>query len=57
MNQFVSLVAILIVINSFFSIIPFLFPRAPREIILPYQLWFNTLVVFIAVLPSNVGNM
>jgi len=57
MNKLLSLVVILILINSFFSFIPFLIPRAPREIILPYQLWFNTLIVFLIILPNNVGIM
>jgi hypothetical protein len=57
MNKFLILVVILILINSFFSFIPFLMPRASREIILPYQLWFNTLIVFLIILPNNVGIM
>jgi len=57
MNKFLILVVILILINSFFSFIPFLMPRVSREIILPYQLWFNTLIVFLIILPNNVGIM
>jgi len=55
MNKIISLVAFLIIINAIFSFVPFMFPRAQKEIILPYQLWFNTLGVFILILPNQIG--
>jgi hypothetical protein len=37
-------------------VIPFLMPRSSSSMILPYQLWFNVLIVFCGVLPGSVGN-
>jgi hypothetical protein len=56
MNKIITLLVALIILNSFFSVIPFLMPRSSSSMILPYQLWFNVLIVFCGVLPSSVGN-
>ena len=56
MNKFVYLAVGLFIINTIFSVIPFLSPRAPNDMLLPYQLWFNVLFVFAIVLPGTVGN-
>ncbi len=56
MNRFIYIIIGLFIINIIFSLIPYLAPRAPAEIILPYQLWFNVLFVFAIVLPTSVGN-
>jgi hypothetical protein len=44
------------VINLIFWAIPFLVPRLPGELIIPYQLWANSLVVFALILPKNIGS-
>ena len=56
MNRFIYIAIGLFIINIIFSLIPYLAPRAPPDIILPYQLWFNVLFVFAVVLPVSVGN-
>ena len=56
MNRFIYIVIGLFIINIIFSLIPYLAPRAPKDMILPYQLWFNVLFVFAIVLPTSVGN-
>ena len=56
MNRFIYIAIGLFIINIIFSLIPYLAPRAPPDIILPYQLWFNVLFVFAVVLPASVGN-
>jgi len=56
MNRFIYIAIGLIIINVLFSVIPFIAPRAPQDIILPYQLWFNVLFVFAIILPTSVGN-
>ena len=38
MNRFIYIVIGLFIINIIFSLIPYLAPRAPPDIILPYQL-------------------
>ena len=56
MNKIITLIVAVIIINSFFSFISFMLPRANKGIILPYQVWFNVLIVFIIILPNSVGN-
>ena len=56
MNTILFLVFIALLMNGLFSIIPYLIPRVPLEIVLPYQLWFNILLFMIFVLPHSVGN-
>jgi hypothetical protein len=56
MNTFLTIVILIILVNAAASFIPFLMPRAPAELVLPYQLWFNAILVFILVLPHSVGN-
>ena len=46
MNRFIYIAIGLFIINIIFSLIPYLAPRAPPDIVLPYQLWFNVLFVF-----------
>ena len=55
MNRFIYILIGLFIINTIFSLIPYLMPRAPPEIILPYQLWFNVLLIFSLILPTSVG--
>ena len=57
MNRFVYIIIGLFIINILFSLIPYLAPRAPQDMILPYQLWFNVLFIFAIVLPTSVGNL
>ena len=56
MNRFVYIVAGVIIINFVFSVLPYMFPRAQKEVLLPYQVWFNVLFIFAIILPSSVGN-
>ena len=46
----------MVILNAVASFIPFLMPRAPAELVLPYQMWFNAILIFILVLPHSVGN-
>ena len=46
----------MVILNAMASFIPFLMPRAPAELVLPYQMWFNAILIFILVLPHSVGN-
>ena len=56
MIKILSLFAAIIFINGFFSLIPYLFPRIPTDVLLPYQIWFNTIIILILILPQSVGN-
>ncbi len=56
MNKILAVIAGFIIINLVFSSIPYLAPRMPNEVILPYQLWFNVLLIFFIILPKTVGN-
>jgi hypothetical protein len=56
MNKFLSILLGFVVINLIFWAIPFLVPRLPGELIIPYQLWANSLVVFALILPKNIGS-
>jgi len=56
MNRLLYVLAAFVVINLIFSVIPFIMPRAPPELITPYMLWVNALVLLFLVLPSMVGN-
>ncbi len=56
MNRFIYIAVGLFIINTIFKLIPYLAPRAPHEVILPYQLWFNVLFIFAIILPTSVGN-
>jgi len=46
----------MVIFNAMVSFIPFMMPRAKAELLLPYQLWINTLLVFMLILPNSVGN-
>ena len=46
MKKVITLIAILVIANSFFSLLPTFMPRLPSALFLPYQLWFNVLAVF-----------
>ncbi len=56
MNRIIYTLIALFIINTIFGLIPYLIPRAPPEIILPYQLWFNVLLIFSLILPTSVGH-
>lgn len=45
----------ILVINSFFSVLPWLLPRLDTTDLLPYQLWINALILFYFILPSQLG--
>ena len=52
MTFFFTLFAI-IVLNLIFYAIPFIFVSAEPEDVIPYQIWFNTLIILIALLPHS----
>ena len=56
MNTFLIIIILMVVVNAAASFIPFLMPRAPAELVVPYQLWFNAILIFILVLPHKVGD-
>lgn len=56
MTNFLIIIVIAVVMNSLFSFIPYLIPRAPAEMIIPYQMWFNVVLIFISILPHQVSN-
>ena len=56
MNLFLTIIIFMVVLNAMASFVPFLMPRAKPELILPYQLWFNVILVFILILPHRVGD-
>ena len=55
MNLFalLSTIAIVLLLNSFFHILPWLLPRLDPMSILPYQLWGNALLIFYFILPGK----
>jgi len=56
MNLLLNTVILMVVFNAMVSFVPFLMPRAAPELILPYQLWFNVILLFILILPHRVGD-
>jgi len=56
MNLLLTIIIIMVVFNSAASFVPFLLPRVKPELILPYQLWFNVILLFILILPHRVGD-
>lgn len=56
MNTFLTIIILMVIFNAMVSFIPFMMPRAKAELLLPYQLWVNTLLVFMLILPNSVGN-
>jgi hypothetical protein len=56
MKKVITLIAILVIANSFFSLLPRFMPRLPKAAFLPYQLWFNVLAFFFLALPNTTGN-
>jgi hypothetical protein len=49
---FVYLLAI-IILNLFFYSIPFVFIGIKMEDLLPYQIWFNVLIILIGLIPRH----
>jgi len=56
MNRFIIAAVGMLIINMVFASMPFMFPRLEPNIILPYQVWFNVIFIFVIILPSSVGN-
>ena len=56
MNRIIYILIGLFIINTIFSLIPYLMPRAPSSILLPYQLWFNVIFIFALILPTSEGH-
>ena len=54
--MFLTIIILMVILDAMASFIPFLMPRASAEFILPYQMWFNAVLIFILVLPHSVGN-
>ena len=56
MNKILVFIGSMIVLNILFTLIPNAIPSVSRNMLLSYQLWFNSIVIFYLVLPSTVGN-
>lgn len=56
MKKAITLIVVLVIANTFFSLLPNFMPRLPKAAFLPYQLWFNVLAVFFLALPNSVGD-
>jgi len=50
MKTFILVILALVFINSIFSIIPVMYPTVGTMAYMPYQAWYNLLVVFMLVL-------
>ena len=48
-----TILAVILAVNSFFSVIPWLLPRMSVTTLLPYQLWTNVLMLFYILLPKR----
>jgi len=46
-----------VMINSSFTLISFLYPNITSSDTLPYQLWINALILFYFILPQNNEHM
>ena len=55
MNNLILLVLGLILINSFFTLIPIFLSDLDPGLYLPYQFWINILLLFNFLLPSRLG--
>ncbi len=51
-----STIALILTVNSFFHILPWLLPRLEPADIIPYQVWGNALLIFYFILPRTSGN-
>ena len=52
-----TILAVIMAVNSFFNVIPWLLPRVSMISLLPYQLWANVLMLFYIILPRrNTGD-
>jgi len=51
-----STIALILTVNSFFQILPWLLPRIEAADIIPYQVWGNALLIFYLILPRTNGN-
>lgn len=56
MNGFYILIIGTILLNALFSLVPIFWPDADLGTYLPYQFWFNILLLFIWILPQYKGN-
>ena len=56
MNRFVIVIILFFVMNLLFSSLSFLFPTVSPANFMPYQLWFNAIIIFILILPTAVGS-
>ena len=55
MNGFIIFVLGIILLNSLFSLIPTIFPNSDPGVYIPYQAWFNSLLLFNLLLPKRKG--
>jgi len=51
-----SAIALILTVNSFFQILPWILPRIEAADIIPYQVWGNALLIFYFILPRTSGN-
>ena len=51
-----TIIVLILTVNSFFHILPWLLPRINTADIIPYQVWGNALLIFYFILPRTSGN-
>jgi hypothetical protein len=56
MNRIVWIIIIFFTLNGFCSLFGFLFPNLPMDKVLPIQLWFNAILIFMLFLSQNVAS-
>lgn len=56
MSRILWIIIIFFVVNGFCSLLGFLFPSLPMDKVLPIQLWFNAVIIFMVMLPTNVAS-
>ena len=55
MRQFLFFLLGIFLINSIFSLIPIMFPSIDLSLYLPYQFWFNAILLFAWLLPQRLA--
>lgn len=51
-----TIIALILTVNSFFLILPWLLPRLTSADIIPYHAWGNVLLILYFILPKTSGN-
>ena len=56
MNKYLIILALFLFINSFFSILSFVFPTLPIDKTTPIQFWINALLIISLFLQNKVAS-